>query len=120
MGTPIVFEWANRGGKRKKSKPRSTEADRAQRFMYRASRRTVDAAATGLQSYDKARRLSQRRDRDGAVVELLPNMARGMSAGASRLAPVPLDLMRATWSKSTRETVRRSLRVAARATDRRS
>jgi hypothetical protein len=118
MGPPIVLERSKKGRGKKKRKPRIKELDRAERYLYRATKRTVGAADKGLRTYDKARRRSARRYRDGAVIELVPNVTRGMVVGAGRMAPVPLDLVRAAWPRSVRRSTRRSVRSLARVMDR--
>ena len=116
MGTPIVLERRKKGGK--KQKPRLKEADRAERYFYKATKRTVDAADRGLRRYDKARRKSAKRERDGALIDVVPNVARGMTVAAGRMAPVPLDLLRASWPRSMRRTTRRTVRSTARMLER--
>lgn len=114
MGTPIVLE--RKGGGRKR-KPRLKDADRAERHLYRAARRTVDATDRGLRRYDKSRKRSARRERDGALIELVPNVASGMTVTAVRLTPVPLDLLRAGYAGPLRRTTRRSVKATARMFD---
>jgi hypothetical protein len=114
MGTPIVLERPAGAGKNKSNKPRLKEADRIERNVYRAAQRTMKAADKGMRRYDKARRTSAARVRDGALVELIPNLTRAMVASTTRLAPVPLDLLRAA---SVRRVTRRSVQVAVKILD---
>lgn len=102
----------------KSGKPRLKDADRAERNLYRAARRTADGAQTGLRRYDKARKKSGRRERDGAIIDVIPNSARGMVAAAGRLAPIPLDVMRAASPKLIRRVSRSTVRASARIIDR--
>ena len=115
MGTPIVLERAKKG---KKKKPRLKDADTFERNLYRAARRTVDAADKGMRRYGKARRKSARRERDGALIDLVPNVTKGMVSGSAKLALVPLDLLRAGWPRSMRRTTRGTVRTAARVIER--
>ena len=112
MGTPIVLERAKSG--KKKPKPRWKEADRFERYTYRATRRTADAFDRGVRRYEKARKKSARRERDGAIIDWVPNVTRGMVVTAGRMAPVPLDMLRAVWPRSMRRTMRRTVRATAR------
>ncbi len=109
VARPIVIDVP--GGPR-----RTSDAEHVERNLYRAARRTARAAEAGVRRYEKVRRRSARRERDGAVVDLLPNVARGVAATAGRLAPVPVDLARAATPRSVRRITRRSVRAAARAT----
>ena len=118
MGTPIVLERAKKGGDSKKPKPRLKDVDRIERHLYRAAERTADAADRGLRRYNKSRKSSARRERDGALIDFMPNMARGMAVSAGRMAPVPLDLLRAGMTPSMRRMTRRSVRASARMLDR--
>ncbi len=111
LAEPIVFERSKKSGSKKNRKPRMKDADKTQRYLYKAARRTVGAAERGLSRYDKARRSSARRRRDGAIIEIVPNIAHGMAAGSKRLAPLPLDLARAGLA---RQMTRRSVRASAR------
>ncbi len=113
LGPPVLIELT--GTKSAKRKPRLDDADQMERNLYRASRRTAKAADKGLRRYDKSRRKSARRERDGAVIDLMPNMAKGMAASAGTLAALPIDLMRAGSPRSVRRIARRSTRSAARA-----
>jgi hypothetical protein len=115
MGTPIVFERATSSSKRKK--PRLGELDRAERQFFKAADRSTKAASRGMQSYDKARKKSARRERDGAIIDVIPNIARGGAVTAAKLAPVPLDLLRAGFTPSVRKASRRTVRAAARMFD---
>ena len=110
-----MLERSKKSGGRKRRKPRLKDADRTERYLYRAAARTVDAADLGLRRYDKARKRSARRRRDGALTELLPNMAEGMTAAGGRLALVPFDLFRAGWTASARRAARRTVSGSARA-----
>lgn len=127
MGTPILLERSKSSGSKntvkkaggsKKRKPRLKDADRIERHLYRAAERSADAADRGVRRYNKARKSSARRERDGAIIDLMPNMARGMAVTAGRLAPVPLDLVRAGMTPSVRRVTRRSVRATARMLDR--
>ena len=112
-----MLERSTTKGK-KRDKPRLKDADRAERNLYRAARRTADAAQTGLRRYDKARKKLDRRERDGAIIDMIPNSTRGMVAAAGRLTPIPLDVMRAASPRSIRRVSRRTVRAVARAIDR--
>ena len=112
MGRPIIYEWATASKKAKK--PRLRELDRAERQTFRAVDRSTKAMTKGVQRYEKARKKSAKRERDGALIDFVPNLARGGAVTAAKLAPVPLDLMRAGFTPSVRRATRRSVRATAR------
>ena len=118
MNPPVVVERAKRSSSGKSRKPRSADANRIERSFYRAARHTSEAAELALRRYDKARRASRRQKRDGAILDLVPNATRGMVVGSTRLALVPLDLMRVGTTRSVRRMTRRSLRAASRTLER--
>ena len=115
MGTPIVLERAKK--KSKKNKPRWRDADTMERNLYKAARRTADAADKGMRRYEKARKKSAKRERDGALIDLWPNTVKGMAAGGGKMALVPLDMMRAAWPRSARRATRQTVRAMARVVD---
>lgn len=118
MGAPIVLERPKSNKSSKSRKPRLKDADRFERDMYRAASRMATAADRGVRRYNKERKKSAKRERDGAIIDLMPNLARGMSVSAARSAPVPLDLLRAGFTPTLRRTTRRSVRATARMLDR--
>lgn len=115
LGPPVVVERpdADRAG-RKRRRP----AERAEHRLVRVAQRTVEAGDVALRRYEKERRRSSRREKDGAVVDLVPNATRAAVAGSAKLAVVPLDLLRAVPPKTMRRASRRSLRAATRMLDR--
>jgi hypothetical protein len=118
MARPIVIELSNRGRTGRRRAPRLKDADLAERNLYRAVRRSAGAIDAGTRRYQKSRRTSARRERDGAFIDLVPNMAKGVAVTAGKIGPVPLDLLRATPPNSIRRMARRSVRLASRAIDR--
>ncbi len=99
LGTPIVLD-------RRRRKPRRSDAEHVERHAYRAADRTADAMRRGVRRYENAAEKSG----DDRVLDVFPNMARGMSTAAIRMAPVPFDLLRAGWTPSVRKATRRTLR----------
>lgn len=109
MAAPIVLERSKKSGGNKSGTRRMKDADRAERAFFRAAERTVYATNEGLRRYDKSRRTSARRERNGAIIDVLPNIGRGMVVGSRHLAPLPLDVVRAV---PIRRMTRRSIRAA--------
>lgn len=107
MATPIILERSNKSGANKNEKRRLKDADRAERALFLAAERTVSAANKGLRRYDRSRQSSGRRERDGAIIDVLPNLGRGMVVGTKHLTPLPLDLMRTVpMQRMTRRSMR--------------
>lgn len=114
LGPPIVIDRRDDRPADRSVRP----AERAERRLYRVARRTVEAGDVALSRYAKERRKSNRRERDGAAIDVVPNTVRATVAGSARLALVPLDLLRAVPPKTMRRVSRRSLRTATRMLDR--
>ena len=119
LGTPIVLERPTSSASRSnkpgaKKKPRLKDADTIERHLTRAMTRTVSAADKGLVRYKKASKKSSRSQRDGAIVDVIPNMTRGAAVTAGRMAPVSIDLMRAGLTPSVRRMTRQTVRSTAR------
>jgi hypothetical protein len=108
MAPPIILKRPKKSGGSKSRKLRMKDADRAERAFFLAAERTVYATGKGLRRYDRSRRASARRERDGAIIDLLPNMSRAMVVGTRHLAPLPMDLVRAV---PIRRMTRRSMRA---------
>lgn len=122
LGVPIVFERMKSKSSSKKSgskkKVRLKDADHVERHLTRALTRSVQAADIGVEKYKKVRRKSARRERDGAIIDLIPNMTRGAAVTAGRMAPVSIDLMRAGLTPAVRRMSRRTIRSTARSINR--
>ncbi|MCP4421168.1 MAG: hypothetical protein GY805_31540 [Chloroflexi bacterium] len=117
LGTPIVFERP----KKKKKKGRKSKSLRdvhaMERHLSKAMHRTVRAADSGMMTYRKASKKSARKSRDGAIISFLPNVVEGGTAVVQEMVVIPLDLVRAGYSGQGRRLVRRSIRTAARSTN---
>jgi hypothetical protein len=110
-GRPIVLEYKN---KKKKSKRYSSGLGDVQRLeggVSKATRSLTRAVARGASTYDKERRKSARRKRDGAVRDFVPNVAEGLSTSLREASSVPADLAQSTNTKGTRRLLRRQLRL---------
>lgn len=113
LDAPIVFERRAR----KKRSPTSRDAQEIERHLSRAAHRTVRAADKGLTTYRKARKKSAAKQRDGALVDFVPNALRGSAAAMRELSIVPFDLMRAAYTPQVRRMTRRSIRFMGRMAD---
>jgi hypothetical protein len=113
MNPPVVVEV--RRDNREKS--RFPDAHRVEKRLYRSAQRFAEATDVAIRRYNKARRASARRESDGAVLDLIPNMTRSVIDGSRRLTLVPVDLLRAGSTDSMRKLTRRSLRATGRMLD---
>jgi hypothetical protein len=113
IDSPIIFE---RRPKKKKPSPITRDVQVVERHLSQALHRTVRAADSGLSIYRKAQKKSAVRQRDGALVDIGPNMLKGSVRTMRELSLVPYDLWRAAYTpqarRMTRGTVRFMIRVA--------
>lgn len=102
---------------RKKKKKKYTRglkrAQRAERRVSKSANRLADAVASGIATYRKRRDKSAEKRRDGAIVEFVPNVARGVSRAMRKSSVVPYELARAFNTKRTRRRLRRLVRLVA-------
>jgi hypothetical protein len=110
LDTPIVIE---RRPKKKKRSPTTRDAQEIERHLSRAAHRTVRAADKGVGVYRKARKKSAVRQRDGALVDFVPNVLRGSAKTMGALSLVPLDLVQAAKTPQARRITRRTVRYMA-------
>ncbi|MFZ0546945.1 MAG: hypothetical protein WAM60_15970 [Candidatus Promineifilaceae bacterium] len=113
LDTPIIFE----DRPKKKRSPSTRDARKIERHLSRAAHRAVRAADKGMQAYRKASRKSASRQRDGALVDFVPNVLKGSAVTMRQLSLVPYELWRAANTPQARKATRRSVRYMARIAD---
>ncbi|MCP4428658.1 MAG: hypothetical protein GY803_29580 [Chloroflexi bacterium] len=119
LGEPILFDRRRQKKKKKrKSTPILRDAQDSERHLRKATRRTLRAADAGLAAYEKARKKSARKRKDGAIISLLPNVAEGSGVALRKMALVPYDLWQAGYTKQTRRLTRRTMRTAVKLAER--
>lgn len=105
---PIVLE---RKSKKKRRKSKGLEdAQDLEAAVSRALRRAARAGAKGTSEYDRARRRSARKKRDGAIRDFVPNMGEALSEGLREASAIPADVADSLDTKATRRRVRRRTR----------
>ena len=111
LGEPIVIRVKKGGRKKKKGSSRSSRrlADFERQFS-RAARRISKGCKSGWDEYLDQRDNSERKRRDGALVDYYENMAKGASRAISESSPALTDLAKAFNSKRFRKQIRRTLR----------
>lgn len=100
--------------KRKKKKRGSSAAARrledVEKRVSRSAHRVTKAVNKGVTTYIDKRKKSARKRRDGALVDIYQNVAKGLSKGLSRSAPVLTDVAKAANTRRLRKRIRRGLR----------
>jgi hypothetical protein len=110
LGTPVVIKL----GKRKKRKKGSSKA--AKRLEYyekrlaKSARRVSRGIKNGVDTYIDNRNRSERRRRDGALLDLCENSAKGVAKAISESSPVLTDFAKALNTKKMRKQIKQFLR----------
>ncbi|MCP4540879.1 MAG: hypothetical protein GY832_27400 [Chloroflexi bacterium] len=110
---PIVIERKKKKRKKKYSQG-FEDIQIMERNLTRASHRTVQAIDKGMDTYRKARNKSARKKRDGAIVDLAPNIAKSAGKTLRTASVLPYDLIRASYPKTARRLVRGQIRFVSR------
>ena len=108
LGAPIVIKF------RKKKKRGSSKASRRlediEKRLSRAVRRVSKGVKNGVDTYIDNRDRSERRRRDGALVDFCENTAKGTARAISESSPVLTDFAKALTTRRLRKRIRQALR----------
>ena len=112
VAAPIVIERKKKKRKKRYSKGFG-DIQIMERHLTRASHRMVQAIEEGITTYRKARNKSARKKRDGAIVDFVPNVAKGTGKTLRTASLVPYDLVRASYPKTARRMLRGQIRFVS-------
>ena len=113
---PVIVVSVNSDGgesNRKKKKGSSRAARRLEDIENRASRslhRVTKAVNRGVLTYREKRDRSERKRRDGALVDFCVNVATGVSEAVADSTPVLTDIAKAFSTRRRRKQVRKLVR----------
>jgi len=117
LSPPIVI---NRKNKKKKNKrkysPGLKDIQLLERDLTKVTHQAVRSLDDGLTAYQKARNKTAKKKRDGAIVEFVPNMGKGISKTMRVASPIPYTLAKAS-SKTTWRLTRYQLRFVTQIAD---
>jgi hypothetical protein len=118
-GPPVVVDRRPKGKRKQRYSKGLEDVQKFEAGVSRAVRRggggTARAAEKGASTYDKARRKSARKKRDGAIRDLGPNMGEALSESLREGSKIPAEVAAALDTRSSRRRVRRRIREASRA-----
>lgn len=105
--------------KKKKKKKKKTsrglrDVQRAERRLSKSTDRVAKAVRKGTRTYRKRRNKSARKRRDGALTDMVINVAEGTSDALASASPILVDITKAFNTKRMRREVRRQVRAASR------
>lgn len=110
-GRPLVLEYkAKKKKKRRRYSAGLEDMQEVEAGVSRTIRQAARAVAKGTDRYDKARRRSARKKRDGAIRDFIPNMGEALSESLREASDIPAEVADTLNTKSTRRRVRRRIR----------
>jgi hypothetical protein len=111
---PLVLTKKDLGLDGKKGRSRSRGRTRRlqdiERGVSKAVRRVARATEHGVSEYIDRRDESERKRKDGPLVDLYENVARGVSVAVSEAGPAGVDVAKAFNSKKSRRQMRSVLK----------
>jgi len=110
---PIVIERERGRAKRRYSRG-TQDFQIIERRLVKSARRLTVAIQKGIDTYLTERDRSADRKRDGALVDLIPNVGEGISIALRKASPVVSDLSRAFYTRRTRRVVKRKVNATGR------
>jgi hypothetical protein len=100
--------------KKKKAKRGSSRASRrlagVEKRVSKSARRVAEGVDSGVNRYISRRKRSARKRRDGALVDLCTNVARGTARAVRKSSPALVKVAKIPNSKRLRKGIRRVLR----------
>ncbi len=110
LAAPLVID-------RRKKRKRSAYVDEAahfERHLTRAADRMLKAADKGFAVYRKGRKKSRRERSPDYVLDIVPHLLDGSAVAARRMSLIPVDLVRAAYTRRTARLVRGNTKAASR------
>jgi transketolase len=112
-GKPIVLNYKPKKKKQKRYSKGLGDFQQVEGRLSRINRRVAKAMAEGASTYEKERKKSAGKKKDGAIRDLVPNLAEALSASLRETSSVPADVAAAVNTKGTRRLLRNQLRMVA-------
>jgi len=103
--------------KRKKKKYRYSrglgDVQKAEGHLTTVTKKALRSVSKGVSEYDRQRRKSAGKKRDGALRDYIPNVGIAVSEALSEGSDIPTDIAKMLNTKSSRRMLRRQLRMAS-------
>ena len=113
IGRPVVLTYKPKKKKKKKYSKGLEDFQRVEGRVSRISKQVTKALAKGTSTYEKERKKSARKKKDGAIRDFVPNVGEAMSTSLGEISSVPADLAEAINTKSSRRLLRNQIRMAS-------
>jgi hypothetical protein len=112
--TPSHIYLSIGSGKKKKKRGSSKSSRRIEDIENRANKavhRVTKAVNRGVKTYQDQRDRSERRRRDGAIVDWYENASIGIAEAVANSSPILTDFARACNTRARRKQIRRFVRI---------
>jgi transketolase len=113
-GKPIVLDYKPKKKKQKRYSKGLGDFQRVEGKLSRINRRVAEAMAEGASTYEKERKKSAGKKKDGAIRDFLPNLGEALSASLRETSSVPADVAAAVNTQSSRRLLRNQIRTVSR------
>ncbi len=123
---PIVLDykkWKKKAkNKGKGGKPKYTrslkDVQRLDEDNVHIAQKTARALSKGIDTYEKERRRSAKKKKDGAIEDFYQNSAKAASTSLKEVSDIPVDLADSLNRLALRKNIRKSLRRASKSISR--
>jgi hypothetical protein len=112
-GKPIVLNYRPKRKKKRRYSKGLGDFQRVEGRLSRINRRVAKAIAEGASTYEKERKKSAGKKKDGAIRDLVPNLGEAVSVSLREVSSVPADVAAAVNTKGARRLLRNQLRMTA-------
>jgi hypothetical protein len=109
---PILLNLKKK--KKRKYSPGLKELQISERRTAATSSRMMRSITKGFDAYRKASDKSARKKRDGALLDMNRNLAKGLSRSLRETSRIPIDLAKAVDTRGSRRSARRQVRSLSR------
>jgi Family of unknown function (DUF6312) len=109
IGAPVVIKLRDK--KRKKGSSKAAKRlEYYEKRLSKSARRVSRGVKNGVDTYIDNRNRSERKRRDGALVDFCENSAKGIAKAISESSPILTDYTKALNTKRMRKQIRQFLR----------
>jgi hypothetical protein len=114
-GRPIVLKLKKRKGKKRKYRYSKGLRDfqLAEGRLAKVTKTAALSLSKGVTEYDRQRRKSASKKRDGALRDFLPNVGLAMSEAIEEASDIPRDVAKMLNTKTSRRLLRAQLKLAS-------
>lgn len=110
IGAPVVIKLRDKKKKKRGSSKAARRLEDYEKRMAKSARRVSRGVKNGVDTYIDNRNRSERKRRDGALVDFCENTAKGIAKAISESSPILTDYTKALNTKQMRKQIRQFLR----------